>query len=320
MCGIWRAPWRPDLDPATLDRVLSGQDIARTLRYVNVTGGEPTEHPKLTEIVETLNRRCPSLLEVSVGTNGLNSGSCLSALRGVRAALDRRISVVLIFSLDGIGEHHDRVRGTRGAFCALIESLDACRGACDRLENVSLRLNTTFSNDNLKGIGSVVSFAKRMDLPITLTWACVNSLYLRNSDASVASPPAQSVSQIGVVEAVGELSGERYLSYTNRHYLRMIRAMLQGSARRSSCVFQTNGLFVDLDWTVYPCGTAADVPYGNLMEKPFSELFLGERGDRVRLRLKETYCEGCMSNSYYGIAGDVLLGALHMHRYDRIGQ
>lgn len=313
MCGIWRTPNRPPVPLERLARIFAESYLSANLTHINVTGGEPLHHPDLAGIASLFSRRCPALREVSINTSGLNPED-MDQIAPFREALPNGVFFNVTVSLDGIGALHDRIRGVKHAWEHTLESIDRALAMARNAERMSVHINCTLSRDNHNAVGPVTQFAREHNIPLSLTYAAVNDLYLRNNDGKHARFILLDDHQTALASSLDRLQEDEEFPATQRHFFRMLSGMLRGQPRSSPCVYQSKGIFLDLDGTVYPCGTAHALPYGKLPEESFEAIYSGPTGDEIRRALQARFCPGCPSNSYYGLADGVWLDVLRAQR------
>lgn len=316
MCGIWQRPPRPPLEPGRLAQVLADPLLSGSLTHVNVTGGEPVDHPAFPEIASTLSAGLPSLVQVNVNTSGLAAERTVAGVEAFRRSLDPRVEMMATVSLDGIGKLHDRIRGVKGAFEETSRAVEGCVEVSQRLPGLEVHLNCTISHANLDGVGEVLAWARARGIGLTLTAAASNDLYLGNvryrARFGLTGRQREELARL-----LDGLRDDDVIPRTERHYYEMVAGMLRGGDRSCDCVYQSHGVFLDLDGLVYPCGTAGELPYGRLPEESFEEVYLGPKGDEVRRALMRGYCPSCPTNSYHGLADGVWLEVLRKGRAKR---
>ena len=113
-CDLWQDPQH-----MPLERVIGVLDEAVKIgtRTVVITGGEPFVHPDLFTVVRAAKARG---LSVNITTNGTLIDKHWDAL--VSCGVDS-----LSFSLDGMPETHDALRGQKGAWRRTVAGLDRVR-------------------------------------------------------------------------------------------------------------------------------------------------------------------------------------------------
>jgi MoaA/NifB/PqqE/SkfB family radical SAM enzyme len=316
MCGIWQREPRPPFPPERLAEILGDPDLGGSLTHVNVTGGEPVDHPRFADIAAVLSSACPALVEVNVNTSGLDAAGTAPAIEAFREALAPHVAMMATVSLDGIGAVHDRVRGVKGAFTETSRAIAECAELARRRGDLRVHVNCTVSRHNMDGVGEVVEWVRGQGLGLTLTLAAANDLYLGNVDrrARFELSAEQADDLAARLDAVQD---DDWFPATERHYYEMAAHMLRGGERSCRCVYQTSGVFLDLDGTLYPCGTAEGLPYGRLPEQAFGDIYFGPHGDAVRRDVWRRLCPTCPTNSYHGLADGVWLDVLKKRRAQR---
>ncbi|MEA3409628.1 MAG: radical SAM protein, partial [Candidatus Eisenbacteria bacterium] len=116
VCDIWKNESRADEEIAPSDYAW----LPRSLRSVNVSGGEPFLRDDLVEIVSVIERVCPRA-RVVISTNGLNP-SRIEAMMGKMTHIAVRVSV------DGVGAKHDEIRGIDGAYDKALDTVRRLKG------------------------------------------------------------------------------------------------------------------------------------------------------------------------------------------------
>jgi sulfatase maturation enzyme AslB (radical SAM superfamily) len=273
------------------------------------------QHPDLSGLVDLLNLYCPKLLEVSINTSGLNPTEMEKILE-IRESLKSGVFLNVTLSIDGVGELHNRIRGVKSAWSNVLVSLSMLRESIGYRNDCRVLINYTISRDNhhREAIFEIVKFAREAKLDLSLTYGAVNDLYLRNDNASQLRFTLQSDERQALSATIEELLEDSGFTRTQKHFFRMLISMLHGEQRSSGCVYQSNGIFLDLDGTVYPCGTSKRLAYGKLPQQSFEEIYAGKHGERIREELIRSVCIGCPSNSYYGLAKGVWLDVLRAAR------
>ena len=313
MCGIWRTPGRPPFPVERLALIFAESYLSSDLTHINVTGGDPLHHPDLPDIANIFSGRCPALREVSINTSGLKPTD-IEKILPFREALPTGVFLIATVSVDGVEGLHDRIRGVKHAWESTLASIDRALAIADKVENFAVHINCTLSRDNHQAVDSVVRFARERQIPLSLTYAAVNDLYLRNNNAHSVRFTLSDDHQATLANSMDRLQDDKEFPATQRHFFRMLGSMLRGQPRSSPCVYQSAGIFLDLDGTVYPCGTARTLPYGKLPADSFEEIYSGPNGAEIRRQLQARHCPGCPSNSYYGLADGIWLDVLKAER------
>jgi len=151
-CFYWQELNQPtDMSLADIRRLSEGLG---KLDKLLITGGEPTLSKDLAEI-------CRMFFEnndvnfVSIPTNGLLPQMILARIRGVLEVADGK-TVNVSFSLDGLEDVHDELRGVPGNFEKLLESYRLLRDLQDEYGNLSLRVNSVLMNRTIESIEELI--------------------------------------------------------------------------------------------------------------------------------------------------------------------
>jgi MoaA/NifB/PqqE/SkfB family radical SAM enzyme len=116
VCDIWKKESRADEEIAPSDYAW----LPRSLRSVNVSGGEPFLRDDLVEIVSAIERACPRA-RVVISTNGLMPSR-------IEAMMAEMTHIAVRVSIDGVGAKHDEIRGIEGAYDTALDTVRRLRG------------------------------------------------------------------------------------------------------------------------------------------------------------------------------------------------
>jgi len=162
MCHHWSIPKkdpasvRRELKLETIRRVVEGSRLLQDIEGVVLTGGEPLLRKDLPEIAGCLSDAFPKA-RVGVLSNLMDKALARNMLgrlreRGVRG-------LWLGSSLDGLAAAHDRIRGKRGAFRGLMDTIGMVRKEFPGLE---LSLNFTITPENHEQLWPAYQFSKEL--------------------------------------------------------------------------------------------------------------------------------------------------------------
>jgi MoaA/NifB/PqqE/SkfB family radical SAM enzyme/GT2 family glycosyltransferase len=129
----------------TIDEI---EKIARNLghiKYLTLTGGEPSVRKDIVDCVEVFYRR-NGLQQVGFHTNGMLP----EKIHKISTELLRRcpeLIVTMSISIDHFGEKHDRLRGAKGAYVKALETIEVLKPLRSH-PNFDLCVNTVYCTDN----------------------------------------------------------------------------------------------------------------------------------------------------------------------------
>lgn len=274
-CDLWSGKENVPLDRAL---ALFDDAVAIGTRTVVLTGGEPLLHPELPALIRGARARG---LAVNVTTNGtlLDRHHARLVEAGVQS---------LSFSVDGLPETHDRLRGQPGAHARTWAALE--RVVAEGRVDASVYFTVTRENvrelvavwERVRALGARFDFWPVNDAP---------ELYLRDEADRRAwqeavtligrSDPAVAARAHYYAEAMGYHAGERgpvrCLGLVDQYGVTYRGELLP------CCVWGGDGLVV-----------------GNVFERPLRELWYAPEVQAHRERLFGAGCEaGCYNHSLY---------------------
>lgn len=260
MCDIWKRSPGPELRPADYAR------LPASLREVNVTGGEPLLRDDLAEIIRALVRRA-SGVRIVLSTNGLLPSRLRAVLRDARG-------VALRVSLDGVGEVHDRIRGVRGAYDKVVESLEVARDLGVRDVGVC----ATMSRHNAGLVKDVQRVAQHRGVQFTFTVTHSSPVFFgeKRGEEPLREPALRDMAEIKSRLFVSARPKDWFKAY----FVQGMMDIMQGRARPIRCRAGLDFFYLDPEGNLYPCHLW-DRPIGNILEKTYEEMIAG---DPVALR------------------------------------
>lgn len=265
MCGIWRGPRTEECPP----EVFGG--LPWSLRWVNVTGGEPFLRSDLEEIVKRIRSACPRA-HIIISTNGLLTDRIVEVMR----RLDMGGRLGLAVSLDGIGEKHDEIRGVKDAFVSAQATMR--RLAENGLGGV--RIAFTITPGNVDHFARVYDLSRQLNVEFTCALAQGSEHYFQIDDEGLRTAPETLRAALEPV-ARAELRSFSPKRWARAYFLSGMLRFASGLGRPLPCRAGRDSFFVDPTGDVYLCNVLSCV-MGNLNEQSFDEIWASERADRAR--------------------------------------
>lgn len=269
------------LDPADLERALHHL-AARPVPSVSLSGGEPTVHPDLPELLEVAARHCP--FGVNLNTNLYGRADRLNRALDAALAVGARIDV----SFDGFGDVADRLRGAKDVSLRVGDGL--ARLVRRRSETGSrsvVTVHTVLNDLNLSHAPAI--FRMTAALGVRQTIAPLNRFgYL----APDAGPAARLTDSPLLRQVLGEALRMPHRGQS-RAFVRGILPYVQGRAAKR-CPYLTPGfraykVFLDPDGSATLCDRTR--PVGNLVAEPLRDIAAGAAwAEEVR---RYRACPGC---------------------------
>jgi len=238
MCDIWQREPEPEVEPSVY------YHLPRTLREINLTGGEPFLRSDLNKIVAVMAERCPGVRMV-ISSNGLlpeRIGELAPKLRALSPKLGVRIS------LDGIKpETHDRIRGVPGAFDKAWASLAALRRAGVK----DLGIGFTMLRGNEDELLPLYELAKKKGLQFTSTVAHSSAMFFGEQNDSFPEP-AKAAAVYGELRR-RQLQSWRIKDWFRAYFTAGVVDLVSGHPRKIKCPAGRDFFYLDPFGIAFPC-------------------------------------------------------------------
>ncbi len=285
MCNVWRDKHIDRLEPGHLGK------LPRSLRTVNITGGEPFLHPRLPDFIGAVRKYLPRSI-TTISTNAL-LGERIGQMLPELLARDRRLRIAV--SLDGLAEVHDQIRGVPGAFDQALQTIEQLKQA----QFSGLRLAMTISQANSDQLLAVAELAKKLNLELGIVPAHASPVHFHS--LKVAPP------KLDVLLPQLDLFINRLLrsgspkAWLRAHFARRVGQYITARIPPFPCPAGRDFFFLQADGTIYPCNISSP-PLGNIIENDFDSIWSSPSADAIRQELAK--CSRrcwmvCTARSYY---------------------
>lgn len=163
MCDIWKpnSNRNVELEPKDYER------LPVSLKNINISGGEPFLRNDLPEIIEVITKRCKNA-RIVFSTNGLAPPLLKKTLPNV---LKVNPDVSIRFSVDGIGNKHQEMRGVQDAFEKVMSSVTVA----NELGVKDVGLSYTATNTNLEQLLPIYQLTQQKKINFTFCGVAHNS-------------------------------------------------------------------------------------------------------------------------------------------------
>jgi MoaA/NifB/PqqE/SkfB family radical SAM enzyme len=169
MCNIWKGKRElPDIkarEMSTREIIeLLSRPLFSQLVELDLTGGEPHLRNNLVETVIGVARlkksSLPKLRSIVITSNGLLPEKIITNYQRILEGLrDIKVDLVSVSSLDGIGEVHDKIRGTSNAFEQVSKTIDGLLHLRSKYANFFPGIKTTILPSNVDKLDGILDFA-----------------------------------------------------------------------------------------------------------------------------------------------------------------
>jgi MoaA/NifB/PqqE/SkfB family radical SAM enzyme len=276
-CDLWSGNKRlslKELHPILLDAVSIGTKV------LVITGGEPFLHPELFDIV----RYAKTLgLSVNITTNGTLVEKNWDKL--VHSGVDS-----VSFSIDGLLETHEKIRGKKGCF-------DQTVSAIKRVQNET-KIDTSIyfvaTNANVHELIPVYKLSKELDARFDF-WPVNDAPEMAINTVEEQQYWRDAVALISKAEPDVAKRSQFYKDAMSYH-----AGALDGQSLR--CLGLVDQYGIDYEGNLIPCCVweKEGLIIGNVMEKPLREWWVDPKVQNARHQLVDTGCDaGCFNHSLY---------------------
>jgi MoaA/NifB/PqqE/SkfB family radical SAM enzyme len=292
MCNIWKSS--RDI-PGIRGLELTGEEITNLLSdplfadlvELDITGGEPHLRDDLADIVQAIiklkNNSIPGLRSLVVTSNGFLNQQVMANYRRILSSLSgKNIDLVSVSSLDGMGEAHDNIRGTPGAFKMVSETIRGLLALKKEYPHFITGIKTTIIPQNVDDLDDILAFALSNDMFHIISPALFTAARFRNMDAKdrLALGPA-------ALKKVRDFYDREELGTS--YFYAMARHFLASGRKPWTCSAMYNYAFIDYDGKVYPCEIIPEA-IGNVKEQKFPDIWNGKVARQWRGKIGKLEC------------------------------
>ena len=254
MCDIWSRSDRHELPPEWYRR------LPRTLKNINISGGEPFMRDDLPEILTVLRDHLDSPRFV-FSTNGVLTEKIVRQAKEMAKGGPIAIRV----STDGVGELHDRIRNHKGCFEKIMRTVKELQAA----GITDLGLACTGSKDNPGALGAVKKLAEELGVDYVCSVVHSSEVYFGDQSDMV---PRDRVTRDDLLDiATRQLQSVRPKDWFRAYYTDGIIDYIDGKRRREPCTAAVRHIHVDHKGMVFPCNIL-NRPLGDLGKSTWEEI------------------------------------------------
>jgi len=260
-------------------------------------GGEPFVRKDIVDIVRVVKKR---RFNCGMFTNGILLN------KEIVESLTKLNLDFIVFSMQGVGDRHDRVVGIKGAYDKVLYNMGLFTKSSLYTKVI---IHTTITGENLEDLVNLVYVAKdkRVDLmrfghPTFFT----SSDLEKNRRVCQSFFPEKDLSEMSYIynpegkgdkyyEAIKKLK-EKFASditFVPDLSLREVRSWYSDDFKTDrKCRFLWRGLFVYPNGDVYPC-ESLKYPIGNIYKDSFTKIWNNERYTKLRMVIKKGLLPAC---------------------------
>lgn len=292
MCSIWeRYRQNPELAKNELSlkdiKDLLGSTYLKNLKGISFTGGEPFLRKDFPDIAGLFIEKYPGAI-IGVATNGLNTKLVVEKVKDIEKRFDPgHLSISL--SLDGLFEKHDEIRGVKGAFKLVNETIDALKSGT----GVNIGIDFTITPWNYKELLKVYRFTKEKDIIFLAGFAHHSEAYYGNTELKFefddnALEEIENAMKDIVSDRIENESLLRKFSDPYVLYLSRCVEFHKSKDMHQRCYSGIHSLFLDPYGNVYPC-IISGKKIGNIKDG-FDKIWTSQEAEEIRYGIKCGEC------------------------------
>ena len=312
-CGIGHMymehPERADED-LTIDEVEKIFKSMKPVYFFNLSGGEPFLRNDLPRIVELA---CEYLKPcvIHTPTNAIMTErieACTREVLEIVKRYDPSVPFTVKPSIDGVGDMHDEIRGVKGNFARLLQTIERLKRVEREYENFHLELGTVISNFNIDYLDDIEDFVHSLGVesyrnevaeqraeffnlgdPITPDAATYRRL-IKNFAAKIESNIKNKKNLAKTTEALRLV------------YYDIAGKILERKTQVIPCYAGVSNVHINYDGGVWPCCVLGyDKQMGNLRDYgyDFQKLWRSDTAMEVRRFIKKKNCACPLANQAY---------------------
>lgn len=267
MCDIWKKQEKALLPKEIFLKLPS------SLKYINVSGGEPFLRDDIIEVVENLKKAAPRA-KIIISSNGFLTDKIIEKM----PKMPQGTGIAL--SLDGMGEMHDKIRGVPQAF----EKVETTLKGLLKNGITNIRLAFTVGTLNVSHLSRVYDFAEKYGVELTLAFAQSSDFYFGGKE-NFENPDKKILKEQFAYIIQQELSKFKIKRWLRAYFAYGLYSL---AAKDEQLLFSPAGedyFFLDVFGNIYPSVIHNHI-MGNIKEKDFSEIWFSQQADAARAQVQ----------------------------------
>lgn len=285
-CNIWaKKTTEKPLSPLEIEKILK-DPLFSEVDYIIISGGEVVLRPDIVDFYLAIHKALPNI-QLHLSTNGIAADRILNVVNEI---ISHGIFLKIGISVDGIGENHDKVRGTKGNFESVDRLLKELIELKNKTNRISLVIGYTLSRLTVDSFQEVKKYADNLGVGMVTQWYNESSFY-GNIGKDFSNRKELNKKMLDIVKSLGPHPlNDMWIDWLRGGFIRY-----RCFAAYKFCVLRCNG-------DIVPCLSLWDDKLGNVREKSPSEVWNSSVAQKVRKGVKK--CPGCLNSWAVGWSFD----------------
>ena len=287
MCMIWQKKKDKEISPLELKEILS-DSLFSNLKYVGISGGEPTLREDLPQFYKALTQKKPLLKGLGIITNAINHDQVIQLiLDSAKVCEESHIPFNVMVSLDGVGDVHDNIRGRDGNFNSAVEVIQYFRDKTD----IPVSIGCTITKENVWYVDELLDWCISEEVYARFRVAeFINRLYNDTQTEYIRNFSHVEKYHLGLFFAKLEARYERS-DQIKRTYRNIRSMLLDGAPRSISCPYQSHAVTLDCRGQLLYCAPKSPI-LGSALQSSANDIY--KTNINIRKQILVSDCCGCI--------------------------
>lgn len=291
MCNIWQQEKEFEITAYDIRLILKNK-LFKHVEHVGVTGGEPTLRNDLPEIFLAIIKTLPKIKGISMISNGIQKEKIIKIVPLLyKVCCDNNVSFNIMFSLDGINERHDLVRGVKNNFdnvIYLINHID--------IPKKYISIGCTISKINVWDVDDLLFFLKKNNIYGRFRIAeFIKRLYNENNKTQIRNFTADEKYNLQLFFYKLIFSYEKNDTIKRTYY--NIINMLEGGKRKIGCPYKfSEGIVLNAKGEIAYCAPKSNV-IGNALINNANKIY--RKNLLHKKEIIKKFCNDCIHDYHY---------------------
>ncbi|MCL2661793.1 MAG: radical SAM protein [Oscillospiraceae bacterium] len=303
-------------DPARAANDLTIDEIEKIFKsmnpvyFFNISGGEPFLRKDLPKIVELA---CKYLRPrvIHIPTNAIQTEKIAhdtKAILEIVKKYDPTVPFTIKPSIDGIEDKHDEIRGVKGNFEKLLDTIKELKAIEKEYDNFHLELGTVISNYNVNHLDEIEDFVHSLNIESYRNEVAEQRAEFFNIGDPI-TPDAATYRRLmqGFTKKIEDNIVKKRSQAKTTEALRVIYyalacKILETNTQVIPCYAGISNVHINYDGGVWPCCVLGyEHQMGNLrdFEYDFKKLWLSEHAQETIDYIKKKNCACPLANQAY---------------------
>lgn len=303
-CNIWQVKPENEL---SLEEIQNIANHTGYLKWIDFTGGEPTNRKDFFDIVKAFYDKNPNLLYVHFPTNAILTDKIVDITKKIDSI--GSFKTVVTVSIDGPSEVNDKLRGVPNDFRHAVNTFKKLK----KIKGVDVYIGCTLFKSNYKYIDQLykelkenISNFKFSDLHFNL--GHVSEHYYENNISNDISPSIKIIEELEKFEKKYKEFNLNLFSIIEYFFRKKLKKYLNNNKTPMSCLSGKNSIYLSEHGVIYPC-SMWDNATGQLRKQSYNieNILKGEDHLNALKQITNGKCAHCWTpcEAYQTMIGNV---------------